>query len=290
MVDANPKRYWSARYERCFRTVVVDENDFTIMEAILSTILGGKVSIVSYLLPNINVDTTEEKQKTVDLMIQLDGEYINLELETGTSLETTLKNFNYFISMYKKNVVRNNKYDTKTKFLQIILQFGLSNSSPLFEEFFIQSEENVLIPNFKIIRVNMDRITKMCYSKNTLDIEKYKYLIMLDLPKNELENFKGDDEIVAEFKSKIFHLNENERFQNDMTKEEEEALVINTGKALAFEEGEASGMVIGMEQGEKKKQLEIAKKLISMDMPLEQISITTELSLEEIQSLKEELQ
>jgi len=280
-MESKNKKYWSARHERCFRTVVVDENDFRIMEAILSTILKGKVEIKGYLLPNIKIDHMKEKDKTADFIIKLDGEYINLELETGNSIETTHKNMLYFMGMYKQNVVRNEKYDTKTKFLQIILQFNLPLSRDIFEEFYLQSKNNILLPNFKIIRVNMDRVTKIWYSKITKDIKEYKYLIMLDLPRKELEKFESEDKIVAEFKSKIFKLNESEKFQREMTKEEEQALIVNTGKELAFEEGEASGI----SKGEKQKQLEIAKNLFSLNISKEQIEMATGLSSEEIEKL-----
>ena len=42
-----------------------------------------------------------------------------------------------------------------------------------------------------------------------------------------------------------------------------------------------------MEQGEKKKQIEIAKKLLSIKMPLEQIVEITGLTKEEIEKLKD---
>ena len=73
---------------------------------------------------------------------------------------------------------------------------------------------------------------------------------MLNLPRIELEAFLKGDKIVEAFKSKIFHLNDNERFLNDITKEKEQILVINTGKALAFEDG--------LSKGERQKELEIA--------------------------------
>jgi len=96
----------------------------------------------------------------------------------------------------------------------------------------------------------MDKITKLCYTNITRDINQYKYLIMLNLPRIELETFLKGDKIVEAFKSKIFHLNDNERFLNDITKEEEQMIVINTGKALAFEDG--------LSKGERQKELEIA--------------------------------
>ena len=42
----------------------------------------------------------------------------------------------------------------------------------------------------------------------------------------------------------------------------------------------------GEKNGEKKKQLEIAKKLLNIQMDIEEISRITELSKEEIESLK----
>jgi len=58
MYTTQVKKFWTAKYNRVFQTVVVDEKDFTIMEAILSTILNGNVKIIKYLLPSMNVDTT----------------------------------------------------------------------------------------------------------------------------------------------------------------------------------------------------------------------------------------
>jgi len=76
------------------------------------------------------------------------------------------------------------------------------------------------------------------------------YLILLDLKREELENFEKEDEIVQEFKSKIFELNDYERFLSDITKEE--ILVQNTQNNLLIEKEEASG--------KKKKQLENSKR------------------------------
>lgn len=50
----------------------------------------------------------------------------------------------------------------------------------------------------------------------------------------------------------------------------------------AMEEGKE----VGREEGEKLKQIEIAKKLLKMKIPMEQIKEATELSKEEIEKLK----
>ena len=105
---------------------------------------------------------------------------------------------------------------------------------------------------------------------------------MLDLEKDELVDFEKEDEIVNEFRNKIFELNENEGFINDFTKEQEAMLMHNTAKKIAYKEGES----FGMEEGERKSRLEIAKNLITLKIPEEQIVIATGLTLKELESLK----
>ena len=76
-------------------------------------------------------------------------------------------------------------------------------------------------------------------------------------------------------------MNDNERFLNDITKEEEQMIVINTGKALAFEDG--------LSKGEKKQKIEIAKEMLLEKMEISFISKITKLSIEEIEQIKSTL-
>jgi len=278
MIQTTSKKFYTAKYERIFKKIMLeDETDMHLLEALLECILGSKVEIVSLPRTEFAVDTTYEKSKTGDLVIKLNGKYINLEIETGVGPETRAKNFSYLCSMYKKNIVRSEKYDIDTLFLQIILQYGLKDSRDLFEWYKIQSDEHIFIENVQILEINMEKMKKIWYDKITRDIKKYKYLIMLDLPKEELENLESD-EIVAEFKSKIFELNENESFINDISKEEEQILMQNTRMDIAFT------------RGRKEQQMEIAKSLLlNTSLSIEDISKNTNLSIEEIEQIKSTL-
>ena len=108
---------------------------------------------------------------------------------------------------------------------------------------------------------------------------------MLDLEKEELEKFERGDKIVAEFREKLFELNENEGFINDFTKEQEAILMHNTAKKIAYKEGESSGM----KQGRKEQQFEIASNLLNDGLSLERVSKNTGLSIAEIQQLQNSL-
>ena len=119
----------------------------------------------------------------------------------------------------------------------------------------------------------MDRIMNYWYNEDKEKVLEYRHLIMLDLKTNDLKKlFKGDD-FVKEFESKITDLNERETFQSAMTYEEDQKLILNTEKRISFNEGK-----------EEERQ-EIARNLLSLDIPMKDISKATGLSFEEIEKL-----
>ena len=56
-------------------------------------------------------------------------------------------------------------------------------------------------------------------------------------------------------------------------------------RRVAFQEGEAFGIEKGISEGAEQKAIETAKKLLSMNLSLEQIAQATSLPLEKIQEL-----
>ena len=57
----------------------------------------------------------------------------------------------------------------------------------------------------------------------------------------------------------------------------------------AYREGLAEGIEQGIEQGAEQKAIETAKRFISMGLSLEQVSAGTDLPLETVEKLKQEL-
>ena len=67
-----------------------------------------------------------------------------------------------------------------------------------------------------------------------------------------------------------------------------ESDLIRHAKADGFAEGELRGKEIGLAEGERKKTVEMARKLISKSYPIEEIAECTGLSIDEIKKLEEE--
>ena len=130
----------------------------------------------------------------------------------------------------------------------------------------------------------MDKIMKFWYDKNEEKIEEYKHLIMLDLPKEDLKKLAKKDREVEKYMKEVERVNEDPRFREYMTKEEDQKKIYNTQMSKAYNEGISKGISEGILEGGKEKSIEIAKKLLNK-LPVNEIVKVTGLSKEEIEHL-----
>ena len=142
------------------------------------------------------------------------------------------------------------------------------------------------IKNFFINEINMEKLKKVWYDKNELEIEKNKYLLMLDMEIIDLKKLP-EDRVVKEYMEKIEKLNEDPIFINWITKEKDEQMIKNTQLYNATQEGINIGISQGINQGMKKEKLEIAKSMLKKNMDIEDIIDITGLPKEEIEKLTE---
>ena len=141
------------------------------------------------------------------------------------------------------------------------------------------------VKNFIIYEINMDYYDKIWYSKNEEEIKKNQYMIMLDLDKKELENMPKD-KIVDKYITNVTIVNNDPEFQKYMSEEEDKKKIQNSLLSEAKEEGISQGISQGYTSGINDGIKQTAKNLLSMNMPIEDISKATGLSIEEINKLK----
>ena len=135
----------------------------------------------------------------------------------------------------------------------------------------------------------MKKLLKLWYS-NSKEKEKFKYLIMMGLEKDELDSIPKGDTIMNKYKDKITKLNEEPSFQEYMTKEEDDRKMYNTkmnyAKKTGIEEGIKRGIKQGMNVGKKEEKIKIAKNMLKKNFDIDSISEITNLTKEEIKNLE----
>lgn len=127
----------------------------------------------------------------------------------------------------------------------------------------------------------MEKIKNYWYNSDRKKVNEYKHLIMLDLDKNNLDKISIGDDFVKEYEKQVTALNNQETFQSFMSYEEDQRLIQNTEKKIAYE----NGLEQGISQGSSQEKIEIAKNMLKKNMDISTISELINLDIDTLKKL-----
>ena len=137
---------------------------------------------------------------------------------------------------------------------------------------FLFSYPQTIIHNLKIVQI--DKARELGYTNNELE----RWLKFIAAQNNsERANIAKGDELLVELNEWIHKYVADDKMQDELNKWDLE---------IAENKGYEQGVIEGIEQGTEQRNMEIAKKLLNMNMSIEDISKATNLSIEEIKKLK----
>jgi len=274
-------KFYTAKYDRVFKTILCDEDKPYMMQEFLSRLLKRRIKNLKFLRNELPIRNTNEKVKTIDALVKDNNTYMHIELNTYYKNWLHARNYIYFSVVFTKKVKRGKYYDTKSKFIHIDLTYGLGKNKKEYEKYYVMNKEGKkYLENVEIIEYNMDKIMEYWYNHNEKKIKEYKHLIMLDLKKEELEKISKGDKFMEEFEYEINKLNEDETFQSAMTYEEDQELILNTEKMIA----ENRGIKKGKREGKKESIISVVKNMLSENIDINVISKVTGLPINKIKS------
>ena len=176
-------------------------------------------------------------------------------------------------------------------FIQINLSSKTNFDYPRIATYTLYDKENKItfIDNLKIYEINLAKYKDFCYNRG---IEN-SIIAMIDMTYEELLKVKGD-KLMEKLKDEAIELNNDDDFVKLMSDEEEERLLKNSyiqegfeqGIEKGIEQGIEKGIEKGIEQGIEQQTIELTKNMLKENIDINQISIITGLSINEINNLK----
>ena len=151
-------------------------------------------------------------------------------------------------------------------------------------------ENNLELKELTICEIYLPNYKKICYDKaNKTEKKLYLFNCKSFDEMNKLNLSEEDKWIVLELE----RLAMDEKFIDDYDAEKVNQMLMkseyNSGYDDGITQGIEQGILQGTLQGEKNKTIEIAKSLLKLNIPIEQIEISTKLNHEEVLKLKEEI-
>ena len=279
------KRFYTCRFDRPFKEVFLNPKNRDLLKALLELVLEIKIDRIEIRSTELLSGNIGVKDKRVDALVYAGDKKIEIEINSENRDYVRPRNMAYLCNIYQSHTLRGEEYNEDTDIIQINFTYGLGEKKEAKREYKVRDKEGKeYVKNFKIYEINMDYYKKIWYDKNEDEIEKNKYIVMLDLDKEELEKMPKD-KIVDKYITNVTIVNDDPEFQEYMSKEEDERKIKNSLLTEVREEG----INLGIEKGINSRNTEIAKNLILMNMKVEDISKATGLKIEEINALKEDI-
>ena len=274
--------FYTCRNDRAFKEVFLKPDNSDLLKALLEFILKIKIDKLEIKKTELLSGNVNIKDKRVDAIVHTGNKKIEIEINSQNKDYLHTRSTAYICNIYQSNASVGDTYNEDTDIIQVNLTWGLGRNNDEMKIYKIMNEKSELyVKNFIIYEINMDYYDKIWYSKNEEEIKKNQYMIMLDLDKKELKNMPKD-KIVDKYITNVTIVNDDPEFQKYMSEEEDKKKIQNSLLSEAKEEGMEQGYTSGINDGIK----QTAKNMLNKNMPLEDISDITGLSIEEINELR----
>ena len=105
-----------------FKTIMLGKNGKVILERILKTIFRKSIKIKRYLNVELLKLALNEKSKRLDLLIETNIDYINIEVNNNDYFkEKITRNFMYLCEFLVQNVKKGKSYKLNKSYIQLNL-------------------------------------------------------------------------------------------------------------------------------------------------------------------------
>ena len=242
---------------------------------------------INYILKNMKmkndfISSSNIKMKTgySDILVEVDKKIINIEMNRNLSEKLIRKNKWYVNTLSSVSAEKNSKLDKLIIQINISTKARIPKTNELLYEI-VRMDKNLKVEdvyNSEIIYdINLEYLKEELYNKNNINREEKRLLIFIEQDKKILESlYKGDvkmKEIVNEV--------EEEKYKNDYS------FLLEYDKEALDEEIRQDELKKAREEsyneGIRNNKIEIAKKLLEMNISKEEIEKAIGMPLEKLE-------
>ena len=253
MVNMKPNlRKITGLSDTMFRGIMYDNKD--ILKVIMEICTGIKIDNIILLSGDLPKKRFLEMKKNLDVYVESIDILFDIEVSTDYNKWIINRNLAFGFKVYADSVGKGDDYKDYKK--TCVLNLISGKKRKIKHSSYLKNEEHKITSDmFNYLEIFVDYYEKEYYNKGNKElINKYKYIIMLGLTLDELEEFnrKYGDDIVAKYTKSFKEMLLAEPFEPLFSREEDERRMRNTIKLDAFEKGEKCGEKRGEKRGEER--------------------------------------
>ena len=260
-------------FDKVFKLTFGDYNHVELLNYLLSIVLKKNVKVLSLLNNELIGDNRMNKKNSVDLVCELDNEFVSIEVNTSFGQTVIDRNLSFLFRLESKELKPGCDYKNISKYYQINLNL-VDFDGQHFNTCHIKSDNTgkVFSNLVEIFNINVSYYGKLCYDNNEDELtdEEMAYGIIGTNRKSVIDKITKNNEVLKEIGNMVKKFSD---YDDVIFEYDREKLMMDDMKQVLTEEVT------------KKTTLEIARKMKQAGSDANFISEVTGLSIEQIDEL-----
>ncbi|MBM7835630.1 Rpn family recombination-promoting nuclease/putative transposase [Clostridium sardiniense] len=276
-----------------FKKIFGTEKNKPILIDFLNAVIKPISPIKEVEIKNNDIDKEfiEDKFSRLDIKaITNNKEHINIEIQVKNEYNMIQRTLYYWSKMYSEQIQNRENYNKLERTVCInILNFKYLDNDRYHNAYRLKeiTTNEELTDIEEIHFIELPKFNEIGNKKNVDDIEKIdaleKWLEFLKEPEsNVVRQLELNDEGIRLAKTELYRLSMDSK-ERERYNMREKAIY---DEISALENAERKGLEQGLEQGEKNKSIEVAKKALNNGLDIKTVAIITGLSESEVEELK----
>ena len=228
---------------------------------------------------DFNRENLKSKAERGDYVADINGQKICIEVNNNYKTDSydnvNERNYDYMNRIFNKDIKSGSKYNFNSVIMINLHNFYYKEIDDWYQAYNLKSDDNILYTDkITIVNIYLPKLYEMCYNKDINELDELER-VLLTLYSEDVAKameFGGEIKVMEEYVNEAEKVSLNEDLKEAYNAEKEYT---------------ALGHNIGLEEGQLLKQQEIARNMINDKIDDETISKYTNLTLDEINLLKE---
>ena len=188
-------------FDKVFKLTFGDYNHVELLNYLLSIVLKKNVKVLSLLNNELIGDNRMNKNNSVDLVCELDGEFVSVEVNTSFGKTVIDRNLSFLFRLESKELEPGNDYKNISKYYQINLNL-VDFDGQHFNTCHIKSDNTgkVFSNLVEIFNINVSYYGKLCYDNNEDELtdEEMAYGIIGTNRKSVIDKITKNNKVLKE--------------------------------------------------------------------------------------------
>ncbi|MCU5282963.1 Rpn family recombination-promoting nuclease/putative transposase [Bacillus cereus] len=272
-----------------FKKIFGENTDKDLLIGFLNSIVSFRIEDIEVREEKLTKESLVEKQGILDIKaITSKKEKINVEVQLLNQYNMVHRTLFYWSKLYTENFKSGQNFKELSQTITInLLGFEMLELESYRSTFHLyeDTEKCMLTDLLEIHFIELPKFDKIENKDYSNPLHRWLLFLKEDVPTEELEVLRGMDGLINKADNKLNYLSADDEVKREYELREKHL----SDEKTRIEGARAESKEEGIKEGKEAKAIEMAKKMLKKNKSVEEIAEFTELDMDVLEKLKQNL-